>query len=119
MYELPGGHINFGEDIVIGLKREIEEELAMHVSIGDPFHVFTYTNHVKESHSIQVTYFATFDDSLENIIFQEDEIAAVGWFSEKEITTHILTEEKGMNDKEIQAMFKGFALLKNNRISLS
>ena len=36
----PGGHIEFGEDIVKGLKREILEEFEMHVNIGDPFFCF-------------------------------------------------------------------------------
>jgi ADP-ribose pyrophosphatase YjhB (NUDIX family) len=28
VFELPGGHIDFGEDIVVGLKREIMESLV-------------------------------------------------------------------------------------------
>ena len=57
VFELPGGHIDFGENPVDGLKREILEEFGMHVAIGDPFYVFTYTNEVKGSHSIEVIYF--------------------------------------------------------------
>ena len=37
VYELIGGHIDFAEDPVDGLRREIKEELAMDVEIGDPF----------------------------------------------------------------------------------
>ena len=40
MYELPGGHIEFGEEIREGLAREILEELQVEVSIGDPFYVY-------------------------------------------------------------------------------
>ncbi len=29
VYELPGGHIDFGEDIVEGLRREIKEEFGL------------------------------------------------------------------------------------------
>jgi 8-oxo-dGTP pyrophosphatase MutT (NUDIX family) len=29
VYELPGGHIEFGEDMLAGLKREIMEEFGM------------------------------------------------------------------------------------------
>jgi 8-oxo-dGTP pyrophosphatase MutT (NUDIX family) len=35
LYELPGGHIDFGEELVDGLKREIKEELGMTVTVGD------------------------------------------------------------------------------------
>jgi len=66
-YELPGGHIDFGEDIVAGLKREIKEEFGMEISVGDPFAAFTYTNEVTGSHSVEVVYCAQFVDPIENI----------------------------------------------------
>jgi 8-oxo-dGTP pyrophosphatase MutT (NUDIX family) len=50
VYELPGGHIDFGENMITGLKREVLEEFGMQATIGDPFFVFTYTNEVKGSH---------------------------------------------------------------------
>ena len=37
LYELPGGHIEYGENIVEGLKREVLEELGMRISVGDAF----------------------------------------------------------------------------------
>lgn len=54
LYELPGGHIDYGEDIVAGLKCEIMEEFGMNIEAGDPFAAFTYVNTVKGSHSIEV-----------------------------------------------------------------
>ena len=44
VFEIPGGHIDFGEDIKTGLKREILEELEVRINVGDPFAVFDYTN---------------------------------------------------------------------------
>src|SRR6185369_14729149 len=58
VFELPGGHIDFGEGIVEGLKREVMEEMGMRIEVGDPFYVFTYVNEIKGSHSIEVDYFA-------------------------------------------------------------
>lgn len=46
-YEIPGGRIDYGEDIEIGLIREIKEELGVDVILGDSFAVFTYTNDIK------------------------------------------------------------------------
>lgn len=112
VFELPGGHIEFGEDIVKGLKREIHEELNMHVSIGDPFDVFTYSNPVKKSHSIQVTYFAVFTNSLDDIKVQEEEISDFGWFSEKEIAEKVICETKTAEDGEVKAIMKAFAVLR-------
>ena len=47
VYELPGGHVDFGEDIKAGLRREIAEEFSKEITLGDPFATFTYTNDVK------------------------------------------------------------------------
>jgi 8-oxo-dGTP diphosphatase len=117
VYELPGGHIDFGEDIVVGLEREIKEELNMRVTMGDPYDVFTYANHIKKSHSIQVTYFAKFTDLLEKIILQTKEVSEYRWFTEEEITNKVLCETKGVDDSEIKAIYKGFSLLKNKQIN--
>src|SRR5262249_16161268 len=65
VYELPGGHIDFGEDIVAGLKREIREEFGMEVSVGDAFAAFSYLNEVKGSHSAEIVYFAEFTDPID------------------------------------------------------
>ncbi len=42
IFELPGGHIDWGEDILAGLRREVMEEHGMRIKIGDPFAAFTY-----------------------------------------------------------------------------
>jgi len=110
VFELPGGHIDFGEDIVEGLKREIMEEFGMRVSVGDPFAAFTYTNEIKGSHSIEVIYFAEFADPLENITIHPDDHSRYEWVAESEMG-QVITENKRQEDPEIQAILKGFSLL--------
>lgn len=116
IYELPGGHIEFGEDPVTGLKREIFEELQMDINVGDPFYVFTYQNNVKKSHSAEIIYFAVFTDPLEKININPEDHSEYGWFSENEIE-NILTENKNENDQEIIAIYKGFLLLKGKELN--
>jgi 8-oxo-dGTP diphosphatase len=111
VYELPGGHIDFGEEPVTGLKREVGEELGMKIEVGDPFFVFTYTNEVKGSHSIEVIYFAHFVNKLSDIALEPEDHSEFGWFAEDELS-NATTETKGLDDIEFQAMQKGFALLK-------
>ncbi len=110
VYEIPGGHIDYGEDIVVGLKREIQEEFQMDIEIGDPFAAFTYTNDIKGSHSVEVIYFARFISPIENIRIHPEDHSSFEWIAESEIEK-IYTENKRGEDPEIQAIRKGFALL--------
>ena len=111
VYELPGGHIDFGEDIVAGLQREITEEFGMRVRVGDPFAAFTYTNEIKGSHSVEVVYFAKFEDPIEQIKINPEDHSEFQWVAENEID-RIALNNRREDDPEIQAMRKGFMFLK-------
>jgi 8-oxo-dGTP pyrophosphatase MutT (NUDIX family) len=111
VYELPGGHIEFGENPVDGLKREILEEFGMSISVGDPFYVFTYVNNIKGSHSVEVDYFASFEGSLEKIKLNPEDHSGFLWISEDEIGK-IISDGKREDDPEIKAIKRGFELLK-------
>lgn len=110
VYEIPGGHIDFGEDIVAGLRREIREEFGIDISVGDPFASFTYTNEVKGSHSVEIIYFATFVSSLEEIELHPDDHSEYSWFAENELDK-VIDANKRNDDPEIQAIKKAFRLL--------
>jgi 8-oxo-dGTP diphosphatase len=110
VWELPGGHIDYGEDMREGLAREIMEEFGMHVEIGDVLEVFTYMNEVKRSHSIEVIYMAQFTDPLENIHPNPEDHSAHGWFAADELE-QTFTSLKDETDPEILAIRKGFARL--------
>lgn len=110
IYELPGGHIDYGEDIVDGLKREINEELGMTINVGDVFASFTYMNEIKGSHSVEVVYFAQFIEPIDQIIINPEDHSEYGWFAENEID-RITSHLKTIDNAEIQAIKKGFELL--------
>ena len=110
VFELPGGHIDYAEDIVVGLKREVMEEFGMDIVVGDPFAAFTYVNHIKGSHSIEVIYFAQFTDGSDRIALNPEDHSEYGWFAADEIHK-ITSANKREEDDEIQAVKKGFALL--------
>lgn len=131
VYELPGGHIDFGEDIVAGLKREIDEEFGMGVSIGDPFACFTYVNKVKGSHSIEVAYFGVFTDDESQITIYPEDHAEFGWFSRQELidnqdamrsTNANLSdsvEQSDEDDREFAVIMKGFDILEGGKLDTS
>lgn len=107
VYELPGGHVDFGEDLKEGLAREIMEELGMHVAVGDVIDVFTYMNHIKKSHSIEVVYYAQFTDPIEQIHLNHEDHSTYGWFAENELEK-VYSGEKGRDDPEAIVIQKGF-----------
>ena len=111
VYELPGGHIDFGESIAAGLKREIREELEVEINVGDPFYVFDYTNQIKGSHSVEIVYFATLTGSPDAITLHPEDHSEAGWFSEDGLEK-TLVAAKGADDPEFAALKKAFRLLR-------
>ena len=111
VHELPGGHIDFGEELVPGLQREIKEEFNMNITVGDPFAAFTYVNEIKGSHSLELVYFAQFADPIDTITLQPDDHSEYGWYAEDELHK-VLNPIKGEDDPEIAIIKKGFALLR-------
>ncbi len=110
VYELPGGHIDFGEDIVAGLKRELMEEFGKKVAVGDPFAAFTYENEVKASHSVEVVYFAHFKDGTASIEVNPEDHSGYEWFSESDLDK-MLVGGKTEDDEEYKLIKKAFRLL--------
>jgi 8-oxo-dGTP diphosphatase len=116
VYELPGGHIDFGEDITVGLKREIYEEFGMTIIVGDPFASFTYSNPIKGSHSIEVVYFAQFIEDIRQIKLDPADHSTYGWFGENDVVK-LINDKKPDNNIEIRTIGKGFALLKGDSLN--
>jgi len=128
VYELVGGHIDFGEDIVDGLKREIMEELGVRASIGDAFAVFTYLNKIKGSHSVEVAFFGRFLDSEEKIVINHEDHSDYSWFSREDVVNgagSIRPEESvlhgsmditGSDDDEFKMILKGFDILEGRHL---
>lgn len=110
VYEVPGGHIDYGEQITDGLKREVREELGMDISLGDPFAVFTYVNDIKQSHSVEVIYFATYAGEPDSITLNPEDHSTYIWLSEDELS-QAYSDEKPEGDDEFVALRRGFALL--------
>jgi len=115
VFEVPGGHIDFGEDIVKGLAREVFEEFGKTVAVGDPFYAFTYMNKVKGSHSVEVMFFARFTDPSEEIRLDPADHSRYGWFAEDELD-RVAAIGREADDPEMIAARKGFAILRGESL---
>lgn len=115
VYELPGGHVDWGETFEDALIREVKEEFDMTIKLGDPFYLFTYDNHVKGSHSVEVIYFATFTDPLENIKLEPEDHSEYKWLSEDGLPQIYGIGGKDEDNEEVLAMKRGFEILNGRR----
>jgi len=112
VYELPGGHIDFGEDLEVGLAREIMEEFGKTVVIEELFGAFAYTNDIKGSHSVELIYLAQFSDNSQEIALDPEDHSEYRWVSEIEFSS-VFSELKGSDDPEFVYAKKGFEILKS------
>lgn len=113
--ELPGGHIDYGENVVAGLKREIREEFGVDIQVGDPFAVFDYQNELKGSHSIEVVYFATLVSPPESIACNPEDHSEFIWFDGLDYE-EIREAIGGENDPEFNNVKRGFELLRGAKL---
>jgi 8-oxo-dGTP diphosphatase len=111
-FELPGGHVEPGEDIRGTLVREIFEEFHMKIAIGDAFFAFTYENPVKETQSVEVVYFATFLGEIADIDMNPIDHSEFCWISEDQIEDFYQEA-----DGEKAAWVRGFELLRTGRMN--
>lgn len=83
-FEVPGGHIEFGETLEEGLKREIREELSIEINLGEVFNAFTYTSYNDTVHSVEVDYLATMKDPNQEIKLNSNDHTEYKWVTQTE-----------------------------------
>ena len=110
VYELPGGHVDFGEELIPALLREIHEEFEIDITVEEPFAAFTYLNEIKKSQSVEIIYTATLESPLEAITLHAEDHSEYIWIAQNELHK-IMTPTKQMDDPEVQAIQRGFQII--------
>jgi len=114
VFEVPGGHIDFGEDIIEGLKREVREELGQEIVVGEPFSAFTYVNEVKGAHAVEIAFFARFVDGAPEIQLNPEDHSEGRWFAEDQQDEYFANRQP--DDDERLVIKRGFAILRGEKL---
>jgi ADP-ribose pyrophosphatase YjhB (NUDIX family) len=89
-WEIPGGGLDFGEDIQIGFKREIEEEMGLKVKRMSQAPVYTWTHRYENKrgldwfYSLVLAYRVEFEDLN---FTSTEECEAIDFFSKENLRT--------------------------------
>lgn len=89
-WELPGGGLDFGEDIRLGFAREIEEETGLTIRKMDtrPTYVWTHKYEHKRKLDWYYSFVVAYRVEFEDLNFTpSDECAELRFFSREEITS--------------------------------
>lgn len=100
-YHLPGGHVEYAEDLKSALKREIQEEFGIEIAVDEPFYSFSYTD--DNSHTIGLVCRAEILGTVGELILNT-ETDHIVWSDECELLKYLKADDH--NFHAAQAGFK-------------
>lgn len=80
-WELPGGHVDFGETIEEALTREALEETGLDVVVKQVFHAFTYVLPETNKHYVEIIMMAQLKNENQKIQLHPAEHSEYKWIS--------------------------------------
>src|SRR3989338_5335551 len=112
IFEIPGGHIEFGETLEDGLRREIMEEFHIDIIVQNVFHAFTYVSGNGAVHTIEVDYFAVMKDPAQEIQLNPHDHSEYAWVTKEEVDKYFDAKDqvKEIIDKGFNLLDMGFYL---------
>lgn len=108
-YDIPGGHVEFGEALEDALKREAMEELGAEIDIGALYYAATYLFAEKNEQWVEIDYLARLKNPKKGITLSKEH-TEFRWVTEQEF-------EQYFDDKDsfLPALRKGFEALRKMR----
>lgn len=101
-YNLPGGHVEAGEDPKDALVREFFEETGLKIKVLAPYHTYSYITDDKSKHYIEIGYFVELDDDIKNLKLNEEHDSFEWITADDLLKLQISPEEAGV----VKAGFK-------------
>jgi len=89
---LPGGHVEYKEEVEDALKREIKEEIGANLKIEDLFGVYSAPNRDPRDHIVTIVYTGKIDNNEE--IKLGEEASTYKYFSLSELPENIGFDHK-------------------------
>ncbi len=89
---LPGGHVEYKEEVEDALKREIKEEIGANLKIENLFGVYSAPNRDPRDHIVTIVYTGKIDDNEE--IKLGEEASTYKFFSLSELPENIGFDHK-------------------------
>ncbi len=105
---LPGGHFEYGESLIKGAQRELEEETGIIVKNLDFLHIINDPR--DESHYIHINFLAK-DFEGEARVMEPEKFAKWQWFDIKELPEEIFVGHQ----KFIPAFLGNFVFIDNKK----
>ena len=102
--DIPGGHIEFGENILEALKRELKEELGFDLQT-EPilFHAWSYFSRDKSAHRVYFVYLMDLPEKTEFTSLEEPGDIEFIWAKKEDIAlADIMSEQKEFLIKAIE-----------------
>ena len=83
MWAKTGGHVEFGEDVISAIKREVYEEIGLNVDKIELVNIFKYDSEIEKNYSYS---YIIFTDKLESdFILQQEEVESVKYYTIEEL----------------------------------
>lgn len=97
-WDFPGGQLEWGEDLLGGLNRELEEEMSFSLpKIPKLFHVWNYISEDKSRHSVMIYYLWNLDEQPELNTTEDHKFK---WLTKKDMTeAGIIKDDPDFRDK--------------------
>jgi ADP-ribose pyrophosphatase YjhB (NUDIX family) len=90
-YHLPGGHVEFGEDPEVALKREFFEEFNLNIEVGEVVRTFSY--HEDARHTVGITYKIQ-TNNLSDLSFNPEDTEEIVWIMDALELSNFLSEDR-------------------------
>jgi 8-oxo-dGTP diphosphatase len=109
-FELPGGHVDYGESLEVALQREFMEEFEAEIVVEKPFHAFCYFDQ-NQVHAVEIVYYCQLKPNSK-IKLKPKEHSQMAWIGKDEVDKYF-----SYGDEERDSIMAGFDNLENNKNS--